>query len=97
MSRGPTGREGNTTVTEVTAHDDCSIFSGLKIIITCYERVLLAEWHRIAMCIKGLGQKGQGKNLNTYLAYSMVLTAQLLLHQVSNAQGVVNDSRRVKE
>ncbi|XP_050045385.1 protein unc-80 homolog [Dermacentor andersoni] len=35
-------------------------FLGLKILIVCYERQLLSDWHRIARCIRELGNRLQG-------------------------------------
>ncbi|KAM7300742.1 protein unc-80 homolog [Ixodes scapularis] len=35
-------------------------FLGLKILIVCYERQLVGDWHRIARCIRELGNRLQG-------------------------------------
>ncbi|XP_064455968.1 protein unc-80 homolog isoform X2 [Ornithodoros turicata] len=35
-------------------------FLGLKILIVCYERQLISDWHRIARCIRELGNRLQG-------------------------------------
>lgn len=35
-------------------------FLGLKILIVCYERQLVSDWHRIARCIRELGNRLQG-------------------------------------
>ncbi|CAN7996224.1 unnamed protein product, partial [Ixodes hexagonus] len=34
--------------------------AGLKILIVCYERQLVGDWHRIARCIRELGNRLQG-------------------------------------
>lgn len=34
---------------------------GLKILIVCFEKLLSNDWHRIACCIRELGNRMQGK------------------------------------